>query len=388
MLRKGLLAGLWVLAMACTAPAWAVDLSQSDRDFDMDFEADDVLALNLTNKGRAAARQLGFRVRDSEPLRNLNLLITRLRPPPGVNARRSIDRLKALDPGGTYSANERYGLASAKPVSCDPARCFGPPMVGMADTCGVVARIGMVDSAVNEDLANFAHRKLTTKRFSSAGVDSKELAHGSAIAALLIGGPDDQPLGMLPKAELFAADVFSMTKEGKLSTDAARLASGLDWLSGKKPAAINLSLQGPDNPVLAVVTRRLLEQGVTLVAAAGNDGPMAPPLYPAAYPGVIAVTAVDRYGGIYPLANSGSYIALAAPGVNIWTVDGDGAAVLRDGTSFAAPFVTAAAVRFLNTQLGAKPADVADWLKGHAKDLGAKGPDRTFGAGLLVAPGC
>ena len=93
-------------------------------------------------------------------------------------------------------------------------------------------------------------------------------------------------------------------------------------------------------------------KGVVFVAAAGNGGPDAPAGYPAAYDEVIAVTAVDRKGGNYDHANRGTYIDVAAPGVQIWTALPDGEEGLLSGTSFAAPFVTAvAAVAYQDTGL-------------------------------------
>ena len=78
------------------------------------------------------------------------------------------------------------------------------------------------------------------------------------------------------------------------------------------------------------------------VAAAGNNGPGAEPSYPAAYPGVIAVTAVDQNLNVYRRATQGAYVDLAAPGVNIWTASLKGSGALKTGTSDAVPFVSAA----------------------------------------------
>src|SRR4029077_15575453 len=77
--------------------------------------------------------------------------------------------------------------------------------------------------------------------------------------------------------------------------------------------------------------------------AAGNAGPDAPPAYPGALPEVIAVTAIDRDGAVFPEANRGDYIAVAAPGVSIWVPGPDGEGRHQTGTSFAAPFALATA---------------------------------------------
>ena len=95
------------------------------------------------------------------------------------------------------------------------------------------------------------------------------------------------------------------------------LVRALDWLLSSEVDAINLSLAGPPNRLLEVALTRISEQGVMVLAAAGNGGPMARPQYPAAYTSVVAVTAVDQRGRAFRLANRGDYLDLAAPGVNL-----------------------------------------------------------------------
>jgi subtilisin family serine protease len=118
-----------------------------------------------------------------------------------------------------------------------------------------------------------------------------------------------------------------------------------------------------------------------VVAAAGNDGTTRP-VFPAALTGVVAVTAVDVRRRHWPRANSGEYVAIAAPGVDVWTIDGIGRGYYATGTSFAAIFVSAA----LALGAPAQPA-LGTWLKLHAEDLGPPGRDRLFGFGLLRAGG-
>jgi Subtilase family len=128
-------------------------------------------------------------------------------------------------------------------------------------------------------------------------------------------------------------------------------------------------------------------EGVVFIAAAGNQGPVAPPSYPAAYPDVIAVTAVNRKGENYRHANRGSYIDVSAPGVDVLAALPDGRTGYRTGTSFAAPFVTA----IVATQQAASMTTQAVWkpeLLSHlaVRDLGPPGPDPIYGQGLALAP--
>jgi subtilisin family serine protease len=121
------------------------------------------------------------------------------------------------------------------------------------------------------------------------------------------------------------------------------------------------------------------------VAAAGNDGPDAPPAYPGALPDVIAVTAVDQDGAIFPEANRGNYIAFAAPGVRIWVPGPSGRGHYQTGTSFAAPFVLGTAA--LEVMQGAPPnVDVLRRrLAARARALGTGGKNPIFGYGLVQA---
>jgi subtilisin family serine protease len=140
---------------------------------------------------------------------------------------------------------------------------------------------------------------------------------------------------------------------------------------------INISLVGPDNPVLARAVQAMLARGHVLVAAVGNDGPAAPPLFPAAYPGVIGVSGVDAHDRILPESGSGDQVAFCALGVV-----GKGFRAMR-GTSFAAPIVARSAARLLDAPHADAAAQVRQRLAAEARDLGPPGRDPRYGAGLL-----
>ena len=147
---------------------------------------------------------------------------------------------------------------------------------------------------------------------------------------------------------------------------------------------INLSLAGPKDPLVEQAIARLSKKGIIFVAAAGNNGPTAPPNYPAAYKQVIAVTAVNQKLRNYRHANRGSFIDVAAPGVRIWTAAPGKAEGYRSGTSFAVPFVTAVAAAHYR-QL-TKPSKTSLLSAVATKDLGPRGRDKIYGRGLILAP--
>src|SRR5262249_9690638 len=117
------------------------------------------------------------------------------------------------------------------------------------------------------------------------------------------------------------------------------------------------------------------------------------PSYPAAYPEVIAVTAVDRNLAAYRYANRGEHIDLAAPGVDVWTAMPGRLEGPQTGTSFAVPYVTAVVAVTLpdaglasNDDAQAAKRHALAQLQGHLRSLGGQGRDATFGAGLIQAP--
>ena len=119
------------------------------------------------------------------------------------------------------------------------------------------------------------------------------------------------------------------------------------------------------------------------MAAAGNEGPAAPAMYPAAYKKVVAVTATDVKQQIYRWANQGDYIDFAALGVNVLSAKAGGGEGHESGTSVASP-VVAAAVACVYEQFGGQAEVILAYLAQQAVDLGQKGKDPVFGNGLIT----
>lgn len=151
-------------------------------------------------------------------------------------------------------------------------------------------------------------------------------------------------------------------------------------MATQKLPVINISLTGPDNLLLAGAVRKLREQGTLLVAAVGNEGPAAPPLYPAAYPEVVGVTAASRTGDLFRWANRGEQVMFAAHGVAVDVPHPDGGVITDSGTSLAAPVVTAALA--CGVSGGDSEAALAALID-QAQDLGEPGRDSLFGFGFL-----
>jgi subtilisin family serine protease len=132
------------------------------------------------------------------------------------------------------------------------------------------------------------------------------------------------------------ADIYGA---GPTGGSAEALARALAWMAQIRVSVINVSLVGPPNTLVAAAVRALSARGARVVAAVGNDGPAAPPAYPASYPEVIAVTAVDARDRVLPEAGRAAHIDYAAPGAEMSAAGPSGGLAAVRGTSFAAPIV-------------------------------------------------
>ncbi|GGY81373.1 protease [Pseudoduganella plicata] len=281
----------------------------------------EILATSPSPDGLARAAALGLTVLRVQRLEELEQSIVVLAVPTNGATAVLLAALRAADPDGTYDFNHLYsGSGDAPAVPAGPAR-------GGA--------VGLVDSGV--DTAHTALSGASVRRWGCDG-GARPHRHGTAVAALLVG-QDDRFRGAAPKTPLYAADIYCDSPTGG---SAERIGAALAWLAGQRVGVINLSLVGPPNEALRRVVAAMVARGHLLVAAVGNDGPAAPPLYPAAYPGVVGVSAVDRNGRPLPEAARGPQVMFAAPGSQMASA-APGTPPYRQvrGTSFAAPLVAA-----------------------------------------------
>lgn len=310
-------------------------------------------------------------------------VLVRFALPQGRTLAQAIAELAVLFPTGLTDENHFYATDD---LTCDGGDCAAHAMIGWAGWPSALRpKIGMIDTGVNIDHPALQGRRLQVQQVDLGNRDAAGRVHGTAIAAMLIGSVEGRVPGLLPDAELIAVEAFHARGAAE-QADAFSVANALDLLIGEGVDVINLSFSGPENAVLKRVVQEAAARGVGLVAAAGNGGPGSAPAYPAAWPEVIAVTAVDSRERVYRQANQGPYVALAAPGVNIWTAASVSGGRLRSGTSYAAPFVTAA-LAVERMRLPEKNVEeVTAVLFACAKDLGEAGYDPVFGHGLITSP--
>ncbi len=201
--------------------------------------------------------------------------------------------------------------------------------------------------------------------------------HGTAVASIIAGG-EGVP-GVAPGADLLAVRVMSDSGVGNTFT----LAQGVTDAVDRGARVINMSVgSGGDSPVLGQAVAYAQQQGAVIVAAAGNSGQDGI-LYPARYPGVLAVGAVDADGRQMYFSNRGERLDLVAPGLGVAAAGVDGEAIAFSGTSAATPFVAGAVAGVWSESPDLRGEEVAALLVQYADDAGAPGRDTRYGAGIL-----
>ena len=278
-------------------------------------------------EGLERAMRAGFRVVRQDNEADLGMRMVSLAVPEGMSAKDGLKRLQKVAPELQADFDHLF----------EPAGGSLAPIAGtLAATEGVGGGgrvIGMIDGGVA------SHPSLAGKTIEQNGFagSPQPTGHGTAVASLLVGtqGPFR---GAATGAQLFVADVYGGSRAAGSATSIVR---ALGWLSGKRPQVINISLVGPPNRLVQRAIEIVQSHGIEVVAAVGNDGPAAPPQYPASYPGVIAVTAVDAKGRALPEAGKPTHLDFAAPGADMAAaLPGNGYTRVR-GTSFAAPLAAA-----------------------------------------------
>lgn len=314
----------------------------------------------------ARAGEAGFALIDRERIEGLDLDIARFRVPDGRSLARARKQLAKLLPGAEVDADNLYfpsGPAGALPGAALAAAQGGGK-----------ASLGLIDGGVaaHPSVAGRVEQRGFAKGAPSAS------RHGTAVASLLVGSGAVQ--GAAPGQRLLAADVYGSDPAGG---NASAIARALGWLAQNGVAVTTISLVGPDNRLLSDAVSRAQQRGMLVVAAVGNDGPAAPPAYPASYKGVFAVTGIDAKGRALPEAGRALHVDFAAPGDAVLAATGVGSSDRLRGTSFAAPLVAGRlALRYPVAAIDRIGPAVAALVM-EARDLGKPGRDKIYGHGLI-----
>ncbi len=254
--------------------------------------------------------------------------------------------------------------------------------------------IAVLDTGIDADHPDLVRRIAPGHDFVEGDAHPNDTSgHGTLVAGAAAAETDNAEgiAGAAWEATILPVKVLDERGEG----DDARIAAGITWAVEHGADVINLSLGAAGaSEVLGTAVRYAMTRGVVVVAAAGNWGDRTP-IYPAAYDGVVAVTATDAAGNLAYFNSFGPWVDVAAPGWLLtstkamfdkragYTSDLDRHA--PSGTSFAAPLVSGAAALVLGDRPDASPASVGEALRASARDAGIPGVDDAYGHGLLDA---
>ncbi len=280
-----------------------------------------ILLIGAKAQSIEALRSAGYGVENTN-IEGLDLPVTRLAVPKDRSLAKALRHVRSVAPEAKASADNLY-FPSGHAVSLAASALAGSSRVNSRSA-------GLIDGGVARHPA--LNGPLEQQGFAKGA--PRASAHGTAVASLIAGSGTIR--GAAPGAPLLVADVYGDDPAGG---SAFAIARALGWLAARGSSVVTISLVGPDNPLLAGAIRLAREKGVTVVAAVGNDGPAAPPAYPASYPEVIAVTGVDARGRPLPEAGRARHVDFAAPGADMNAARMDGGKGPVRGTSFAAPLV-------------------------------------------------
>lgn len=245
---------------------------------------------------------------------------------------------------------------------------------------GAAIRVAVIDSGA--DITHPELQGVLAGSFDALGGESQPDAHGTAMAAAILAQAQLQ--GVAPGSRLLAARAFTgSATAGPANGTTFHILAALDWAASEGARVLNLSFAGPQDRLLSRSLAGAKTKGMIAVAAAGNGGAKAAPLYPGADPNVIAVTATDADDKPFSGANRGDYIAVAAPGVDVLAAEPQGRYAFSSGTSIAAAHVSGLVALLLEKRPDLGLDDVRRLLTESAVDLGGRGKDPVFGAGRV-----
>jgi hypothetical protein len=345
---------------------------------------------NTVRPAQITALQTRFRLTrlESQTFQLSGTTLYRWRVPNGISVPRAVRALEADSRVTSVQPNYLFTLQQNEPAATSEgdaaqyelAKLHLPQAHALAK--GDKVLVAVIDSGVDANHPELAGTIVETYDTLSSSMTTHK--HGTAIAGLIAA--HGKLIGAAPGAHILAIRAFNGSS-GNAEGTTFNILKGLDWAAANGARVVNMSFAGPADPAIHRSLEAAYKKGIVLIAAAGNAGAKSPPLYPAADPNVIAATATDADDRLFEQSNRGRHIAIAAPGAQILVAIPDGAYEVSSGTSYSAAEVSGIVALMLERKGDLTPDKVRAILMATAKDLGPKGRDPMFGAGLADAYG-
>ncbi|MBO0871735.1 MAG: S8 family serine peptidase, partial [Micromonosporaceae bacterium] len=277
-----------------------------------------------------------------------------------------------------------------------PQRRYQPQrLAGVSEGAGVT--VAVIDSGVDAHHPQLRGRVIPGHDYLP-GAESGDgrvdcVSHGTAVASIIAGAPVAGIgfAGLAPGVRILPLRVTETVEGGTAGRPgtAAGLAEAIGAAVRDGARVLNISmLLHQDDPQVRAAVAEAVRRGAVLVAAVGNEhagrtaGGADPVPYPAGYPGVLGVGAVDENGERIPGSQVGSYVDIMAPGVGVTVAVAGGGLGIASGTSYATAFVSATAALVLaRTPLSGQA--VVDRILSTADPVPDGSPSQRYGFGIL-----
>lgn len=285
-------------------------------------------------------------------------------------------RVRSVQPNFRYLLQEQKpaALGEGDPLQYVLTKMRLPEAHKLAHGNGV--KVAVIDSQI--DIKHPELKGSIMDGFDALGSSEGPHVHGTGIAGAIVAHA--RLKGSAPSAGIVAIRAFGRVANGAQSNSYVIL-KALDYAVDHGAQIINMSFAGPKDALIERGMDAVAKKGIVMVAAAGNAGAKSPPLYPAANANVIAVSATDAQDHLFAASNRGGYIAVAAPGVDVFLPAPDDKYQITSGTSFSAAYVSGLAALMLERNPALTPDELRTVVAKTARDLGSPGRDDLFGAG-------
>lgn len=288
-------------------------------------------------------------------------------------------RIAAVQPNYLYTLqSERTGALAEAQYAIPEMRLNEAHAISN----GAKTLVAVIDSGIDRNHPEISNA--VKDGFDASGAKGEPAMHGTAVAGIIAAHAE--LTGVAPQARILAVRAFGGT-DAKVAARGTTydILAGIEWSELHGARIVNMSFAGPPDPDLSRELADGARRGVIFIAAVGNEGRSAKPLYPAADENVIAVTATDRSDGVFKDANHCPATCVAAPGVDVLVAEPGDAYGFLSGTSMAAAHISGVVALLLDAKPDLDLKAIRGLLFKTAKRLNPGDPDQASVAGIVDA---